>query len=89
MNLKRDEVIKNMHPPVGLKLINKVLKHYVHNLPEENRRTIDAYLEIIKFGMRSTLIQYHGKYYAYKGATKSKTVENEDITLALGAYESA
>eukprot|EP00957_Ditylum_brightwellii_P058107 4406470-Ditylum_brightwellii.AAC.1 len=43
---------------------------------------------MIKFGMCSTLIQYHGKYYAYRGAVKGKTMEHEDIVLAIGVYES-
>eukprot|EP00957_Ditylum_brightwellii_P014063 1060578-Ditylum_brightwellii.AAC.1 len=38
--------------------------------------------------MQSTLIQYHGKYYAYKGAAKRKTIATEDIALAIGAYKS-
>eukprot|EP00957_Ditylum_brightwellii_P027391 2070473-Ditylum_brightwellii.AAC.1 len=36
---------------------------------------------------KSTLIQYHDQYYAYKGATKRKTMVTEDIALAIGAYE--
>eukprot|EP00957_Ditylum_brightwellii_P156006 11874290-Ditylum_brightwellii.AAC.1 len=44
---------------------------------------------MIKLGMCSTLIQYHGKYYAYKGVTKGKAMEDEDIALAIGAYELA
>eukprot|EP00957_Ditylum_brightwellii_P211844 15366664-Ditylum_brightwellii.AAC.1 len=44
---------------------------------------------MIKFGMQSTLIQYNGKYYAYKGVVKGKTMVAEDIALAIGAYKSA
>eukprot|EP00957_Ditylum_brightwellii_P006096 461211-Ditylum_brightwellii.AAC.2 len=35
------------------------------------------------------LMQYHGKYYAYKGATKGEVMEDEDVALAIGAFESA
>eukprot|EP00957_Ditylum_brightwellii_P059195 4492538-Ditylum_brightwellii.AAC.1 len=35
------------------------------------------------------LVQYHGKYYAYKGATKGKLMGDEDVALAIGAYEAA
>eukprot|EP00957_Ditylum_brightwellii_P047893 3637461-Ditylum_brightwellii.AAC.1 len=95
LNLRRDEVtlmsldIKNMYPSVQLRLIWKLQKCYVRNLPEEDRRTIEACLEMIKLGMCSTLIQYHGKYYVYKGVVKGKTMEDEGIVLAIGAYESA
>eukprot|EP00957_Ditylum_brightwellii_P096159 7326183-Ditylum_brightwellii.AAC.1 len=78
-----------MYLLVRLKLIRKVLKYYAQNLPEEDRKTINACLGMIKFGMRSTLIQYHGKYYVYKGVTKGKTMEDEDISLTIGAYKSA
>eukprot|EP00957_Ditylum_brightwellii_P162009 12334444-Ditylum_brightwellii.AAC.1 len=43
---------------------------------------------MIRFGMRSMLIQYHGRYYAYNRAAKGKTMAAEDIALAIGAYES-
>eukprot|EP00957_Ditylum_brightwellii_P123352 9405719-Ditylum_brightwellii.AAC.1 len=36
---------------------------------------------MIKLGMQSTLIQYHGQYYAYKGAAKWKMMATEDIAL--------
>eukprot|EP00957_Ditylum_brightwellii_P209119 15360431-Ditylum_brightwellii.AAC.1 len=78
-----------MYPLVWLRLMWKALKYYAHNLPEEDKNTIDACLEMIKFGIRSTLIQYHGKYYACKGAAKGKMVEDEDIALAIGSYKSA
>eukprot|EP00957_Ditylum_brightwellii_P033631 2550029-Ditylum_brightwellii.AAC.1 len=44
---------------------------------------------MIKYDMQSMLIQYHGWYYAYKGAAKGKMMAVEDIALAKGAYESA
>eukprot|EP00957_Ditylum_brightwellii_P129222 9855827-Ditylum_brightwellii.AAC.2 len=44
---------------------------------------------MIKFGMRSMLVRYHGNHYAYKGAVKGKMMVDEDIALAIGAYESA
>eukprot|EP00957_Ditylum_brightwellii_P176163 13413854-Ditylum_brightwellii.AAC.1 len=33
------------------------------------------------------LVQYHGKYYAYKGAAKGQVMGDEDVALAIGAYE--
>eukprot|EP00957_Ditylum_brightwellii_P179747 13692892-Ditylum_brightwellii.AAC.1 len=78
-----------MYPSVCLRLIWKMLKYYTQNLLKEDRKTIDDCLDMIKFGKHSTLIMYHGKYYAYKGAAKGMAMEDEDITLAIGAYESA
>eukprot|EP00957_Ditylum_brightwellii_P006340 480784-Ditylum_brightwellii.AAC.2 len=72
MSLRRDEVtlmsldIKNMYPLVQLRLIQKALKYYVHNLSEEDKNTIDDCLEMIEFVICSTLIQCHGKYYVHK-----------------------
>eukprot|EP00957_Ditylum_brightwellii_P129893 9907854-Ditylum_brightwellii.AAC.2 len=39
--------------------------------------------------MKSTLVQYHGKYYAYKGAAKGQVMDDEDMALAIRAFESA
>eukprot|EP00957_Ditylum_brightwellii_P021972 1657210-Ditylum_brightwellii.AAC.1 len=44
---------------------------------------------MIKFGMQSALVQYHGKYYAYKGASKGQVMKDEDITITIGAFEPA
>eukprot|EP00957_Ditylum_brightwellii_P046849 3555911-Ditylum_brightwellii.AAC.1 len=81
--------IKNMYPLVQLQLIWKALRYYAFNLPKEDKRIIYTCLEMIKFGMQSTLIQYHGQYYVNKGVTKGKAMAAEDIVLAIGAYESA
>eukprot|EP00957_Ditylum_brightwellii_P195240 14874161-Ditylum_brightwellii.AAC.1 len=43
----------------------------------------------VKFGMRSTLVQYHGKYYVYKDVAKGQVMGDEDVALAIGAYEAA
>eukprot|EP00957_Ditylum_brightwellii_P085017 6464149-Ditylum_brightwellii.AAC.1 len=39
--------------------------------------------------MRNTLVQYHGKYYAYKDVGKGQAMGDEDAALAIGAYEAA
>eukprot|EP00957_Ditylum_brightwellii_P082185 6249186-Ditylum_brightwellii.AAC.1 len=46
-------------------------------------------MDIVQFGMKSTLIQFKGKYYVYKGAAKGKELSDEDVALAIGAYEEA
>eukprot|EP00957_Ditylum_brightwellii_P209707 15362873-Ditylum_brightwellii.AAC.1 len=35
------------------------------------------------------IVQYHSKYYAYKGAAKGQVMEDEDVALMIGAFESA
>eukprot|EP00957_Ditylum_brightwellii_P008662 657654-Ditylum_brightwellii.AAC.1 len=50
---------------------------------------INDCLDLIKFGMRNTLVQYHGKYYVYKGAAKGQVMGDEDVALAIRAYEAA
>ena len=91
--LKQNEVtlmsldIVNMYPLVRVKLIRKVLSHYARNLPDAAKETINMCMDIVQFGMKSTLIQFKGKYYVYKGAAKGKELSEEDVALAIGAYE--
>eukprot|EP00957_Ditylum_brightwellii_P192247 14634495-Ditylum_brightwellii.AAC.1 len=72
----------------GLKR-NEALSHYVRNLTVSAKETINMCMEILQFGMKSTLIQFKGKYYVYKGTAKGKELSNEDVALAIGAYEAA
>eukprot|EP00957_Ditylum_brightwellii_P023587 1780563-Ditylum_brightwellii.AAC.1 len=51
--------------------------------------TINKYLNLIKFGMHNALVQYHGKYYAYKGTAKGQAMGDKYVALAIGAYEAA
>eukprot|EP00957_Ditylum_brightwellii_P017899 1348296-Ditylum_brightwellii.AAC.1 len=81
--------IENMYPSVRLQLIQKVLTYYLRSLSKEDKMTINGCLDLIKFGMRNTLVQYHGKYYAYKGATKGQVMGDKDVALAKGVYEAA
>eukprot|EP00957_Ditylum_brightwellii_P059550 4521804-Ditylum_brightwellii.AAC.1 len=46
-------------------------------------------MDIVQFGMKSTLVQFRGCYYVYQGAAKGKELSDKDIALAIGAYESA
>eukprot|EP00957_Ditylum_brightwellii_P186627 14208976-Ditylum_brightwellii.AAC.1 len=45
-------------------------------------------MTLVKFGMKSTLIWFRDKYYKYKGAAGA-SVDEEDIGLAIGGFESA
>eukprot|EP00957_Ditylum_brightwellii_P067257 5104202-Ditylum_brightwellii.AAC.1 len=64
--LKRHEVtlmlldIVNMSPLVRVKLIPNALNHYAKNLPATIREMIDLCMDIVRFGMKSTLIQFGG-----------------------------
>eukprot|EP00957_Ditylum_brightwellii_P064407 4888358-Ditylum_brightwellii.AAC.1 len=44
---------------------------------------------MVPIRMKSMLIQFKGHYYVYKGATKGREISEEDIALAIGAYELA
>eukprot|EP00957_Ditylum_brightwellii_P044136 3349128-Ditylum_brightwellii.AAC.1 len=46
-------------------------------------------MDIVQFGMKSTLIQLRSKYFVYNGAAKDKNLSNEDVALAIRAYKSA
>eukprot|EP00957_Ditylum_brightwellii_P146592 11159810-Ditylum_brightwellii.AAC.1 len=78
-----------MYPLIQVKLIKKALKYYAKDLPAEARKTIDMCMDIVQFGMKSTLIQLKGCYFIYQGAAKGKEISKEDIALAIGAYKSA
>eukprot|EP00957_Ditylum_brightwellii_P148789 11327651-Ditylum_brightwellii.AAC.1 len=75
----------NMYPLVRVKLIRKALNHYAKDFPEESTNTINQCMDIIQFGMKSTLIQFRGKYYVYHRAVKEEEVADKDIVLAIGA----
>eukprot|EP00957_Ditylum_brightwellii_P048098 3651302-Ditylum_brightwellii.AAC.1 len=81
--------IVNMYPLIRVKLIKKILRYYAKDLPAEARETIDLCMDIVQFGMKSTLIQFKGRYFVYKGSAKGKEILEEDVALAIGAYESA
>eukprot|EP00957_Ditylum_brightwellii_P004262 324329-Ditylum_brightwellii.AAC.1 len=72
----------------GLKR-NKAFNFYARDLPATARETIDLCMDIVQFGMKSTLIQFRGQYYVYKGVAKGKELSDKDVALAIGAYESA
>eukprot|EP00957_Ditylum_brightwellii_P116216 8864728-Ditylum_brightwellii.AAC.1 len=78
-----------MYPSVRVKLIQKALNHYARDLPDKAKKTIKQCMDIIHFGMKSTLIQFQGKYCVYRGEVKEGEEAEENVVLAIGAYESA
>ena len=73
-----------MYPSIKYKLIEKAIEWYALPLPVEDRETIKSCLELIKFGMESTLVTFEDKYYLYDGDQLA-----EEKGLMIGGYESA
>ena len=53
----------NFYPSVKLKLVRKAIEYYARDLTEEDQIKIEHCLEMIKFGMTSTLLNFVDKYY--------------------------
>ena len=73
----------NMYPSTKLATIKKAVRFFARTLTTANKKTINLCLELIRFGMSSTLICFDGEYYGYHGGKK------EEQGLAIGGYESA
>ena len=72
----------NVYPAIKLAIIKKAVIVFAIKLTTETNRTINICLELIQFGMSSTLISFDGEYYKYHGEKK------EYQWLATGGYES-
>ena len=73
----------NMYPSIKLATIRKAVRYFARTLTRETKKTINLCLDLIQFGMSSTLISFDGEYYEYHGG------EREEQGLAIGRYESA
>ena len=73
----------NMYPSIKLSTIKKEVVFFARKLTSATNKTINLCLELISFGMRSTLICFDGNYYKYHGR------EREEQGLEIGGYESA
>ena len=73
----------NMYPSIKLTTIKKAVRFFERTLTTATKKTINLCLELIHFGMSSTLICFNGEYYEHHGG------ENEEQGLAIGKYESA
>ena len=58
--------------------IKRAVRYFARTLTRETRKTINLCLDLIRFGISSTLL-----YYEYHGG------EKEEQRLAIGGYESA
>ena len=73
----------NMYPSIKLATIKNAVRFFARTLTMATKKTINLCLELIRFGMSSTLICFDGEYYEYYGG------EKEEQGLAIGGYELA
>ena len=73
----------NMCSSIKLSTIKKAVKLFTRKLTAATKKTVNLCLEIIRFGMSSTLISFDGEYYEYHGGYR------EEQGLAIGEYESS
>ena len=88
IELKRDEVtivsvdVINMYPSIKLSTIKKAVIFFSRKVTVLTKKTINICLELIRVGIRSTLISFGGEWYKYH------SVKTEEQGLAIGGYES-
>ena len=71
----------NMYPSIKLATIKKTVRFFARTLTTATKKNINLCLELIRFGMSSTLICFDGEYYEYHGGEKAEQ------GLAIGGYE--
>ena len=72
----------NIYPSIKLATIKKAVRYFARTFTRETKKTINLCLDLIQFGMSSTLISFDGEYYEYHGG------ERKEQGLAIGGYES-
>ena len=60
-----DEI--NIYPSIKLATIKKAVQFFARKFTSETKKTINLCLDLIKFGMSSTLIYFDMEYYEYRG----------------------
>ena len=70
-----------MYPSIKLSTIKNSIRLFARTLTAATKKTVNLCLELIRFGMSSTLISFYGDYYGYHGGKK------EEQGLAIGGYE--
>ena len=89
LNWKRNEVTiasiysVAMYPSIKFPLVKKAISYFTRNLPKSQKSNVKLCLELIAFGVSSTLLIFEDKYYEYG----EKGIETKG--LAIGGYESA
>lgn len=70
-----------MYPSIKYDLIKKVVEYYARNITDKNEiDKVEKCIDLIKFGMSSTLIQFDGVYYLYDS---DKEVEDKGLTQSV------
>ena len=70
-----------MHPSIKLSTIKNAVRFFAIKLKAATKKTINLCLELIRFGIRSTLITFYIEYYEYNRGKK------EELGLAICRYE--
>ena len=71
LGLKREEVTItsvdaiNMYSSTKIATIRKEVRYFARKLTRESKKTINLCLDLVHFGMSSTLIYFDGEYYEY------------------------
>ena len=77
LEVKRDEVTIasvdtiNMYPSIKLSTIKNSVRFVARKLTATTKKTINQCLELIRFGMSSTLTSFGGDYYEYNDGKKN------------------
>ena len=59
-----------IYPSIKLKLVIKAVNYFSKRLRKEERKRIKDCLEMLKFGMISTILSFRDKYYKYNDMWK-------------------
>ena len=72
-------------PSVKFRMIQKAQNYFVRNTSESDKQQVKLALEIVRFGMTNTFIQFKDQYWLYGG---NRPV-NEKGLITIGGFESA
>ena len=75
---------EKMYPSIKFNMIRKAVEYFARSVSKEEKRTIRRCLEMIKYGMATTFIQFQDSYWIYGGM-----IEVDEKGLTIGGYESA
>ena len=82
MTIASVDAIK-LYLSIKISTIKNLVRFFARKFNAATKKTINLCLELIRFGMRSTLISFDGEKYEYHSR------EKEEQGLYIGGYESA
>ena len=71
MTIASDDAI-NMYPSIKFSTNRKAVRFFTRKLTAAIKKTINLCLELIRFGMSSTLIYFDGEHYKYHGGERGE-----------------